>query len=265
MTDVNSAGKEYAAFVMREMGLSPSALAKGAKLATTTLTRALNDPTHKFNLSTTTINKIAKFSGISPAPFFQAGDYAEMALSPLHREDMYLRAPMGRVRMSEEATPRNLTYVIGKAAAGIWRSPEIASSYDAQALWIAVPDFKESQVFALDMADDSAAPFIRDGEYALCRRPYEKNEELTHGDLVVVERWMNGVMELSVRRAVVPLEGRAYLKFDNARYSETIDIAQHDDDDVAYRVIGRVLYAVRDVSHPQMKQDVSKDFVDPFS
>jgi hypothetical protein len=265
MTDINSAGKAYAAFVMREMNLTPSALAKGAKLASTTLTRALNDPTHQFNLSTTTINKIAKFSGISPAPFFQAKDYAEMALSPMHREDMYTRGPLGRVTMSDEPTPRNLTYVIGEAAAGVWRNPGITNSHSVQVLWLAIPDAKESEVFALEMVDDSATPYARKGEYVLFRRPYGEDDEPRHGDLVAIERWTNGLMEITIRRAIIRSGVKSYFQFDSddPRYGETIEMTT-DPKHRTYKVLGTALYSVRDVRDRSLAQERTKPIIDPF-
>lgn len=262
MSDLDAAGKAYARFVLKEMGLTPSALAKGAGLATTTLTRALNDPGHQFNLSTTTINKIAQFSKISPAPFFEAKDFAEMALAPHTREDFYIGSPLGRLRVSQEMTPMNMTYVIGDAAVGVWKNPEITGSLEAEALWLTLPNSKASEVFALKMADDSAAPFVRKDEFVICRRPFHDDEKPTHGELSVIERRMNGLIEITLRRAVFPDTGAPYFQFDSKdpRHIERLNIGGRE-----HRVIGVALYAVRSTDDLVLKlQREKREEEDPF-
>jgi len=65
------AAKAYVRHVLEMTGLSASSLAKRVGVASTTLTRALNDPQHKFALSTSTLERIARGTGISPARFFE--------------------------------------------------------------------------------------------------------------------------------------------------------------------------------------------------
>jgi phage repressor protein C with HTH and peptisase S24 domain len=55
---------DYIRQVMAQRGLSASALAAKAGVSSTTLTRALNSPDHKFRLSLTTLNKIRDATGI---------------------------------------------------------------------------------------------------------------------------------------------------------------------------------------------------------
>lgn len=55
---------EYVRTVLSQMGWSASRLAREAGIAATTLTRALNNPDHKFKLSLTTLEKIRAASGI---------------------------------------------------------------------------------------------------------------------------------------------------------------------------------------------------------
>lgn len=59
---------EYVERVIRETGLSPSALAKHAGFAASTLNRALNSEDHKFRLSTSTLDKIRAATGIEYLP-----------------------------------------------------------------------------------------------------------------------------------------------------------------------------------------------------
>lgn len=71
----DSAALSYIRHVMTEKNMSAAALANVSGISPSTLTRALNNPKHKFTLSTKTLEKIASFSNISPAPFFN-GDSA---------------------------------------------------------------------------------------------------------------------------------------------------------------------------------------------
>lgn len=55
---------DYVRTVMERTGLSATGLANRAGIASTTLTRAMNDPQHKFQLSLTTLQKIEAATGI---------------------------------------------------------------------------------------------------------------------------------------------------------------------------------------------------------
>jgi transcriptional regulator with XRE-family HTH domain len=69
MTEMSDETKAYVRYVMEVTGLSATALAKKAGMPSTTLTRPLNDPTHKFSLSNSTVQKIATATGVSLASF----------------------------------------------------------------------------------------------------------------------------------------------------------------------------------------------------
>jgi hypothetical protein len=62
-----TAALAYVRHVLSECRLSARGLAIAAGISPSTLTRALNDPKHKFTLSMKTIEKIAQYSGINPA------------------------------------------------------------------------------------------------------------------------------------------------------------------------------------------------------
>lgn len=63
---------DYIRHVMAVRGISASALAKASGLAPSTLNRILNDAEHPFEISVTTLKRIAAFSRISPVPFLAA-------------------------------------------------------------------------------------------------------------------------------------------------------------------------------------------------
>ena len=69
MTGMSDDTKAYVRYVMEVTGLSATALAKKAGMPSTTLTRPLNDPEHKFALSNSTIEKIATATRITLASF----------------------------------------------------------------------------------------------------------------------------------------------------------------------------------------------------
>lgn len=84
MTGMNDDTKAYVRHVMEVTGLSATALAKKAGMPSTTLTRPLNDPDHKFSLSNSTIEKIASATRITLASFLsQKGGVRELDRVPL--------------------------------------------------------------------------------------------------------------------------------------------------------------------------------------
>lgn len=82
MTGMSDDTKDYVRHVMEVTGLSATALAKKAGMPSTTLTRPLNDPEHKFALSNSTIQKIATATGITLASF-HAGGVRELERVPV--------------------------------------------------------------------------------------------------------------------------------------------------------------------------------------
>ncbi|WP_193336191.1 S24 family peptidase [Devosia beringensis] len=79
--------KAYVRHVMQVTGLSATALAKKAGMPSTTLTRPLNDPEHKFSLSNSTIEKIASATRITLASFLsQKGGVRELDRVPLDED-----------------------------------------------------------------------------------------------------------------------------------------------------------------------------------
>ncbi len=76
--------KAYVRHVMEVTKLSATGLAKKAGMPSTTLTRPLNDPEHKFSLSSTTIEKIAAATGISLGSFLSSrGTVRELERIPV--------------------------------------------------------------------------------------------------------------------------------------------------------------------------------------
>lgn len=77
-----SAARRYLLHVLTSLDVSAARLAALARLAPTTLTRFLNSADHKFNLSTTTLEKIRDATRLPFAPFFASDDEA-LGITPL--------------------------------------------------------------------------------------------------------------------------------------------------------------------------------------
>ncbi len=255
--------KTYVRYVLDELKLKPSGLAKMAGLATTTLTRALNDPTHKYTLSMSTLAKIYKASGVNFNPFFETNDFPALSMIPYASRDL-LDESWGENANEVSRDVENdgdTTLVIGEASVGIWIEERIGKLEELGTLWVSIPKTTGLEAFALKMADESAEPFIHKGEYALCRRR-RPSDTLRHGDLVVVERWNSfpRMMELSVRR-LVHIEGEdPYLRADNQadRYSYRVFPRPDLHDTDAVKIVGIVTLAVRHVWDEKMNDELNE-------
>ena len=120
-----AAALAYVRHVLLECRLSAGGLAKASGISSSTLTRALNDPKHKFTLSMKTIEKIATFSKINPAPFLEASNSADLTTGFHDRTDVYLGDKASR----NDYVTRN-TLVIGEVEAGKWREPSVIPFYE---------------------------------------------------------------------------------------------------------------------------------------
>lgn len=259
MIEMTAAAKAYVRFVLGELKLSATALAKGAGLAPTTLTRALNDPEHQFSLSTTTINKIAQFSGINPAPFFEAKDFVQMSMAPYERTDFYDESwGVGANASPEKSKEGHLSIIIGEAAAGVWKDPKLTKLEEGEFLWATLPNSHDVDVFGVRMGDTSASRYLQEGEYALCARASALDRPLYHGNLVVVERWRSDapLMELSIRRLIVPEGGDPYLRMESRdpKFSEKIPYPNLANTE-RLKVIGIVAWAMRSVNDPKLDEE----------
>jgi SOS-response transcriptional repressor LexA len=257
MSDDNkfqTASKAYVRFVMDELRLTPSGLAKSAGIASSTLTRALNDPGHKFTLSTSTLGKIAKASGISPQPFFDTSDFVDMSMIPFVSKTLYDESWGENANPTSEEfedTAEYSTLVVGQAAAGVWKTPEIARLEDLGALALAITGYARSDVFALIMTDEHAEPFAHRGDYVICVRRRAMEWSLGHGDLVIVERTRDkgSLIELTARRLIEVKGGSPYLRFDNQGrgFEEELLLKKDMTDSPDCKLLGVARYVIRSV------------------
>ena len=168
--------REYLRFVLNQLRVSPSALAKRAGVASTTLTRFLNNSDHQFALSMTTLDKIAKISGFSPAPFFEGGKAIE------------LRSVIaGSSRVTSNAT----TIVEYEAAVGVWKDSSIFENYPFEAAVELPPPIPGGGHFYCSVADSAIDRIAEKGDYIFCKRinsvddiPFNRQ----NGALLIIER-----------------------------------------------------------------------------
>jgi hypothetical protein len=172
MGTLDAAAIAYVRHVLQVLNLSPRALAQKARLAPSTIARPLNDPDHKFVLSTSTIQKIATATGINPAPFLAATDVPQLATAPKRGENQ-------------------VAVVCELAAKWVEVSAVPAGPFPARFVPLDLRHsvYRPDQCFACVMGDDSADYWVRAGETLFCvRLDALQDVDMEHDRLVIVER-----------------------------------------------------------------------------
>jgi transcriptional regulator with XRE-family HTH domain len=217
-----AAALAYVRYVMVHHDMTPGALAKAAGISASTLTRALNDPKHKFTLSMKTIEKIATFSNINPAPFLEAKDTAQLTTGFFHRADVY-RGPDADLN---QIAIRN-TLVIGEIKIGKWREPSVVDVTDYGPLNVTSTYHKPEECFAVIMRDDSANMIAENGDILLCVRdkvpmwdhPFDQYKRV---EAVVVERRSRDEFKIELSVRFLRQEKSGFQLF-SASYEDTVE------------------------------------------
>lgn len=166
----------YVRHVLETLQLKPGALAVKAGLAPSTLTRALNDPGHKFKMSMTTLEKIAEASGINPGPFLDAEDTAALTLNEVYRPDLF-RAP------PKPPEPQfKWTLVVGEVQANVWIEPGGYPYMDFGPLHVTSVIREPKDCFAYIMRDESANLLAGPGDILFCTRIGPRDLETVQRD-----------------------------------------------------------------------------------
>ncbi len=173
----DTAALAYVRYVLGELNLKPGALARKSGVSASTLTRALNDPNHKFKLSMTTLEKIAEFSGVSLAPFLQAKDTTELTLADLH--DPQALRPGGD---NESVSKFKVTMVIGAVTANEWFEPGPVNYMAYTPLLITHSVRRPKDCFCFVVQDDSADMIANPGDLLFCTRARADVKELLKED-----------------------------------------------------------------------------------
>lgn len=234
----------YLRFVLDELQISATELASRAGISASTITRFLNDPGYKFTPSTRTLQKIAKASGISFAPFMGAKDIVEAGLTP------YTSAKLYDDTWSVADTDLGSTLVLGAAEPGVWKEPQIQRVEHSPPLLIVATggESKPTDYFAVLMRGTSMDRVAQDGEYLLCMKRTASTWPLRSGEVVVIERQVKDLPLLEISaRVLVKSDGKWHLKF--ATTDRRFEGSSLDIDDPAaptgLKILGILQYVIR--------------------
>lgn len=206
-----------------DLGITPTELARRAGVDSATLTRFMNNPNYKPNLSDTTLQKIA-----------------EAVRRPLPSEGVFTSLPR----------PNDLhrVKVAGTAAAGLWKDVSIIP--DDYYVHEEIPVIENSRYagyeqYALLVEGNSINRKIRDGEYAICVAWAAFGGDPKEGQYVHVERNRGGLQEVTIKKVRV-VDGRIGLwpDSDDPRFQEALEVS-HDDEDTEVRIRGLVIGSFR--------------------
>lgn len=246
MNDLRAGALRYLRFVLKELKLSPTGLAKMAGISSTTLTRFLNSDEHKFTLSTKTMQKIAEATGINPAPFLAGKNEPDIAKSVYYSSEVYNES---WDTPDEDNTPQS-TVVVGEASAGNWREVELMDIYKHPPLLIGSSIYRPSECFAVVVRGPSINFVAQDGDYLFCVRRDAMKRDFQSGDLVVVQKTSEDGLQVEVTaKRLKHSKGRWELwpESDDPRFKEPLVVDDLEGDDhIAF--LGDVLYVVR---HPR--------------
>lgn len=215
-----------------------------AKISPSTITRFMNNPGYKFTPSTSTLEKIAKATGISPAPFFEAKDYASSSLLPFESKTLYDES------WAIEDIKLESTLVIGAVAPGVWKEAGLLGISQSAPISImpSVHGAKPSDFFAVRVEGDSVDRIAQSGDFLICQRINSLKQPLESGSFVIVERRLKALplLELTARVTTI-VDGQWHLRFpttDDALYKHVLK-----EDDVQspteVSVTGKVLFVYK--------------------
>lgn len=245
MIDPQVAALTYIRHVLDSTGLSASSLAKRVGIAPTTLTRPLNNPEHKFVISTSTIAKIASSTGINPAPFLESSDVSHQFNTVLKdsNERRSASRPSGRREWGS-----NFLIPLGVISTGEWRENDILHPTLFPPILLTHSWYKHEDMFAVAVVDNKADMVAMPGEFLICSRLSVGKELLKISGIVVVQRLANGgrLIELSAcfieERDGVCLLHQASKSGD---LNQPLSVRSLDEPEGDTQVIGVVHYVVR--------------------
>lgn len=233
MSDLNKNQLAYIRRVMERTGMAPTALAQAAGVASTTITRPLNDPDYAFEISNRTIKKIEAATGIS---------YADHSSSS---------APKELTRRAGGTAP-----VVATVEAGAWREVNELDQEDME--WVTVPaddKYPDATQRVFDVSGDSMNrldPYPITNGARIVAIDYDEiasRVPLRDGLVVVVQRSRNGGQEreLTVKQ-VAWFDDRIEFQPRSTNPKHKPIVVEHDnweDNGVEVAIVG----LVRDIIH----------------
>lgn len=210
-TPYKTATKAWLQEIMDHEGITVTEVSRRAGVNHSTLTRFMNNPQYKPNLSATTIQKIASaFSRPMPSP---AG---------------------GNTASLPAVNPTSTVKVLGAAAAGMWKDVSLlADEFLAHEEIPVIADHRYAgrRQYALRVEGNSINRVIRDGEYAICVSFGDLGSGLKTGQYVHVERSRGGLQEVTIKKVVVDEDSvELWPDSDDPRFQEPIIINSHEED-----------------------------------
>lgn len=134
--------------------------------------------------------------------------------------------------------------IVADAAIGTWHEGSTRPERNRREMTVGVPthqNHEEDERFGIRMADASMNRAFPQGSFVVCV-PIEENEEFKVGQVLYVERYRNGMMELSLRR-VASING-AVMKLTahsvDPRFKQELSIPTTRSDE-RVRIIGRAI------------------------
>jgi transcriptional regulator with XRE-family HTH domain len=198
-----------------DLGITYTELARRAGIDSATLTRFMNKPSYKPNLSNTTVQKISE-AVMRPEPEYQS---------------------------LTRAINLQTVKVLGTAAAGLWKDVSIiADDYAHEQIPVVEnPRYAGFPQYALLVEGNSVNRKIKDGEYAICASWPELGIEPKDGQYVHVERNRGGLHEATIK--LVRINGAVVELWPDSsdpRFTAPIVYA-HSDEDTEVRIRGLVI------------------------
>jgi SOS-response transcriptional repressor LexA len=216
MADAADEAREFIRQALAKTGLSPYKLARLAGIASTTITRPLNDPTFKFIPKQATMAKIAEAAGLTPPK---------------------LSEPSLKVEPVTQWVP-----LIGEVRAGAWAEipPEPVVE---ETIPVHLPEYQRASLFAVRVAGRSMDLRYVEGTVVIALPPAEIGVRV--GDNVVVRRCRSGLAETTLKELVQEADGSYSLHPRSSDPSfQPIPLARNRDADDGPEVIGVVVYSI---------------------
>ncbi len=123
--------------------------------------------------------------------------------------------------------------VVGTVQAGVWRETGAGDGVSHATLPIR-PDLRypRARQFALKVVGSSMNKVFPDGQYVICIRWADLGRELRDGDIVVVERRRDGMIETTLKRARIRGDATEFVpESTDAKHQTPIVLDIHSDHD----------------------------------
>ncbi|MDO9428410.1 MAG: helix-turn-helix transcriptional regulator [Methylobacterium sp.] len=249
MIDPHAATLAYLEYVLQSVRMTPTALAKKIGISSTTLTRPLNSPHHKYTISTSTISKIAKFSGINPGPFFDGSDVATRHIEATNDRNnaIDMRNPSSKA----VAMFKSLLPIVGEInVSGAPILDEVVGPEFYDVIFLTNTSRNQEDVFGIAITGNGANKIAQPGEILVCAKRSEIGKYRKEGVIFVLQHYTDDGMFVEIGAYIMQksADGSCWelqpaTKEEDSR--PPIPLSDETLDPEHLRVIGIVDYVVR--------------------